>query len=85
MCTSCADLAGGKGIPTDLCTDGSPSSATIYATLQVCICAKACATECGETVCKGMAPSADCGKCLADTGGIVAACPDQANACIGDQ
>lgn len=36
-CTSCADLAGGKGTPADLCTTGSPSSATIYATLQICI------------------------------------------------
>lgn len=84
-CISCSDLAGKKGTPDQLCTKGSPSSADLWTTLQTCVCAKACPMECGESLCKGMAPSDPCQTCLADTGGIVAACPAEANACIGDQ
>jgi hypothetical protein len=73
------------GTPDKLCTDNNPPSTQIWADLQTCVCAKACPKECGNNLCMMMAPSADCTTCLSNTGGILAACPNEATACVGDQ
>lgn len=70
--------------PSELCTSGSPPSTQISTELGACVCSMACPAECGDSLCRGMAPSAECFECIESHGHLLEACPSEVDACWAD-
>src|SRR5690606_9963073 len=63
-CISCRAFTNFFSTPDALCTDGSPSSADLWADLKSKACTGVCLTECGVTLCNDSAPSMECLECI---------------------
>ncbi len=83
-CLSCFERQLVGGNPADLCTTGTPTSVDLDNAINGCVCATACTAQCGDNLCMGMAPSAECGGCLSNPGHILEACPVETDRCWAD-
>jgi len=83
-CLPCFPAKMSGAPPSELCTSGSPPSTQISNELGACVCSTACPSECGDSLCTGMAPSAACFECIESHGHLLEACPSEIDACWAD-